>query len=238
MSPRRVRVTLRCLEEDLGIPLPATDTDLGQLDHPLVEECRRLAELAPRGQKRILAIDSPLVFRVSHGRWRGATWVDENHKLFWLLAAEQREEGSLDDAYVHFQSLHDSNNLLPKRDDYLRDRVEEGTRVLAAIKAELPDAITAARKERGADYTVLLLGQVEVVIHVKHDEGIEMVWMAVSALDAEKNVVNVRLRDLVFVVAERILGDAEWEWTAEWPIERELRWFEVARLALKDINQS
>ena len=35
-----------------------------------------------RGQKRILSIDNPLVFRVSHGRWRGASWVDEDHKLF------------------------------------------------------------------------------------------------------------------------------------------------------------
>lgn len=59
---------------------------------------------------------------------------------------------------------------------------------------------------------------------------------AVSALDSEKNVVNVPLRDLVFVVAERILGDAEWEWTVEWPIDRELRWFEVARLALREAS--
>lgn len=234
MSPRRVRVTIRCLNEDLGIPLPGSDTDLGQLDIPLVEECRRLAELAPRGQKRILSIDHPLVYRVGHGRWRGASWVDEEHKLLWLLAAEQREEGSLDDAYVHFESLHDVNRLLPTRDDYLRDRVEEGARVFATVKAELPVAIGAARDRPRADHTVLLLGQVEVVIHVKRDGAIEMVWMAVSALDTDTNVVNVRLRDLIFVVAEQILGDAEWEWTAEWPIERELRWFEVARLALRE----
>lgn len=234
MSPRRVRVTLRCLSDDLDIPLPSSDIDLGQLDHPLVEECRRLAELAPRGQKRILSIDHPLVYRVSYGRWRGASWVDEDHKLFWLLAAELREEGSLDDAYVHFESLHDANKLLPTRDDYLRDRVEDGARVLAAIKVELPGAITAAREQQGTDHTVLLLGQVEVIIQVRHDEGIEMVWMAVSARDPEGNVVNVRLRDLIFAVAERILGDAEWEWTGEWPSDRELRWFERARLALRE----
>lgn len=234
MSPRRVRVTLRCLGADLGIPLPASDTDLGQLDHPLVEECRRLAELAPRGQKRILSIDNPLVFRVSHGRWRGASWVDEDHKLFWLLAAEQREEGSLDDAYLHFESLHDSNKLLPTRDDYLRDRVEEGSRVLAAIRAELPEALDSAREGPGTDHTVLLLEQVEAVIHVQSEAGIETIWIAISALDTKGDVVNVRLRDLIFVVAEDILGDAEWEWTAEWPNDRELRWYEVARLALRE----
>jgi hypothetical protein len=236
MSPRRVRVTIRCLTDDLGIPLPRTDTDIGELDHPLLEECRRLAELAPRGQKRILSIDHPLVYRVSHGRWRGASWVDEDHKFFWLLAAEQREEGSLDDAYIHFESLHDSNKLLPTRDDYLRDRVEEGSRVLAAIKTELPQAIAQARERPGADHSVLLLDRVEVVVHVQRDDGIEMIWMAVSAMDPEAKVVNVRLRDLIFVVAEQTLGGAEWEWTTDWPIERELKWFEVARLALREVS--
>jgi len=130
--------------------------------------------------------------------------------------------------------LHDSNKLLPTRDDYLRDRVEEGSRVLAAIRAELPEALDAAREGPGTDHTVLLLEQVEAVIHVQSEAGTEMIWIAISALDTNGNVVNVRLRDLIFVVAERILGDAEWEWTAEWPTDRELRWFEVARLALRE----
>lgn len=208
---------------------------MGELDHPLVDECRRLAELAPRGQKRILSIDYPMVYRVSHGRWRGASWVDEEHQLFWLLAAEQREEGSHDDAYVHFESLHQANKLLPTRDDYLRDRVEDGTRTLAAISSELPDAIAGARDHPGTDNRVLLLDRVETVVHVQRDTSIEMVWLAVSAMDSESNIVNVRLRDLIFAVAEQVLAGAEWEWTAEWPIDRELRWFEVARLALRDM---
>lgn len=234
MSFRRVRATIRCLQEDLGIRLPGADTDLGQLNHPLVEECRRLAEVAPQGQKRILSIDFPLVFRVSHGRWRGASWVDAEHELFWLLAAEQREEGSHDDAYVHFESLHEANKLLPTRDDYLRDRVEEGTRALAAVRAELPEVFALARERLGVDHTVLLLEFVEVVVHVQIHGGIEMIWMAVSALDTDRNVVNVRLRDLIFGVAEQVLENAEWDWTAEWPLERDLKWFEVARLALQE----
>lgn len=207
---------------------------MGELDHPLVDECRRLAELAPRSQKRILSIDYPMVYRVSHGRWRGASWVDEEHKLFWLLAAEQREEGSHDDAYVHFESLHQSNKLLPTRDDYLRDRVEEGARTLAAVRSELPDAIVGARDRPGIDLSVLLLDRVEAVVHVQRDSGIEMVWLAVSALDSESNIVNPRLRDLIFAVAEQSLAEAEWEWTTEWPTNRELRWFEVACLALRE----
>lgn len=33
---------------------------------------------------------------------------------------------------------------------------------------------------------------------MQDDAAIEMVWMAVSAMDTESNIVNVRLRDLIF----------------------------------------
>jgi hypothetical protein len=36
--------------------------DLGALDQPLVAEARRVAPVAPPGQKRILAIERPLVY--------------------------------------------------------------------------------------------------------------------------------------------------------------------------------
>ena len=66
---RRVRVTLRCLQEDLGMPVPEDTVDLGELDHPLLAEARRLAPNAPQGQKRIEAIaPPPLVFRLRHGQ--------------------------------------------------------------------------------------------------------------------------------------------------------------------------
>jgi hypothetical protein len=65
----------------------------------LLGEARRLAPNAPRGQKRILSIKRPLVYRVRHGRWRGATWLEANAARFWLCAGAQREEGSGEDAY-------------------------------------------------------------------------------------------------------------------------------------------
>jgi len=58
---RRTRVTLRCLREDLEVEVPPVETDLGNLEHPLVAEARRLAPAAPRGQRRILSIEHPLV---------------------------------------------------------------------------------------------------------------------------------------------------------------------------------
>ena len=71
---RRTRVTLRCVRDDLD--LPPVKLDLGSLDYPLVAEARRVAPSAPRGQKRILSIEHPLAYRLRHGRWRGATWLE------------------------------------------------------------------------------------------------------------------------------------------------------------------
>jgi hypothetical protein len=69
-------VTLRCVREDLELNIASVDVDLGALDHPLIAEERRVASTAPRGQTRILAIEHPLVYRLRHGRWRGATWLE------------------------------------------------------------------------------------------------------------------------------------------------------------------
>jgi hypothetical protein len=48
-----------------------------------MDEARRLAPTASQGQKRILAIDHPLVYRLRHGRWRGATRLEEDAVRFW-----------------------------------------------------------------------------------------------------------------------------------------------------------
>lgn len=85
-TARRTRVTLRCLREDLGLERPPVEVDLPGLDHPLIAEARRLAPAAPRGQKRILSIEHPLVYRLRHGRWRGATWLEADDARFWFLA--------------------------------------------------------------------------------------------------------------------------------------------------------
>src|SRR5919108_972390 len=114
---RRTRVTLRCVREDLGLDIPPVEIDLGTLDHPLVAEACRVAPTAPRGQKRILAIEHPLIYRLRHGRWRGATWLEIDEGRFWLCAAAQRAAGSADDAYEHFLALHDAGQLLPDDDD-------------------------------------------------------------------------------------------------------------------------
>jgi len=107
---RRARPTIRCVIEDLGLELPGLDTDLGELDDAWIAELRRIAATSPTGQKRILAIDHPLVYRLRVSSERGATWVDEDG-VVWLCAVRRREEGSDDDAFAWFAELHQDGRL-------------------------------------------------------------------------------------------------------------------------------
>ena len=73
---RRARPTIRCLTEDLGLELPGLRVDLGEIDDSWMDELRRIAPISPQGQKRVLSIAHPLVFRLRVSSFRGATWVD------------------------------------------------------------------------------------------------------------------------------------------------------------------
>lgn len=233
MLERRVRVTIRCLVYDLGISLPGPETDLGGTDHPVVEEVRRIAPTSPDGQKRIQAIEHPPVFRVRHGRWRGATWVEEVPGLVWLLAAALREEGSGDDAFEVFEGLHVAGTLLPTEEDRLRDRLEEITRFVAEVRRDATEGLAEARRRPGQEIAWILADRVQVLIFLTRGEGYDELWLAVPLRDLPGAVLGERLHNAIFVTFEEAAGAAEWEHRdrSEWPTRR-LQWFETAHLYL------
>ena len=79
---------------------------MGDLEGAWLEELRRIAPVSPQGQKRILAIVQPVVYRLRVGSFRGATWIDEGNGIVWLCAVHRREQDSDDDAYAWFADLH------------------------------------------------------------------------------------------------------------------------------------
>jgi hypothetical protein len=151
-ASRRARPTIRCLVGDLGLELPDLHVDLSEIEHPFLEEVRRLAPTSPQGQKRILAIDHPLVYRTRVSDYRGATWADWERGIVWLCAARRRDEGSEDDAYRYFARLHEQGNLLPTDDDYLRHRAESVIRLQRSLTAELLGLIDQALATPETEY--------------------------------------------------------------------------------------
>lgn len=230
-SPHRTRVTLRCLREDLKVDLPPVDVDLGSLDHPLLGAARRVAPTAPRGQKRILSIERPLVYRLRHGRWRGATWLETDAARFWLCAGALREDGSGEDAYEIFAGLHQAERLLPAEDDRLRDELERNARIIDAAAGEIPSILASAFGQRDRDITARFGGLIEARLHVT--TAGEEVWVAIATQATDGRFVDERLRDVLFGLVLEAAEAALWEPRADWPSD-ELAWFETARLGLRE----
>jgi hypothetical protein len=212
------------------VEVPPVEIDLGSLNHPLITEARRLAPAAPRGQKRILSIERPLVYRLRHGRWRGATWLEADAARFWLCAGAQREEGSGGDAYELFSALHRTGRLLPDDDDRLRHELERNARIIDDAADSIPSALTGAFAHRDRDVTACFGGLVDSRVHVTAPG--EEVWIAIATQATDGRFVEERLRDVLFGL---VLDAAEaelWEPRADWP-SGELAWFEIARLGLR-----
>jgi hypothetical protein len=70
----RVRPTLRCLREDLDIPVGPVDRPLDEIDHPLIAKAQEQFADPRTPHERIAAVDDQVLFKVKVGRWRGAIW--------------------------------------------------------------------------------------------------------------------------------------------------------------------
>lgn len=239
MSPsRRARPTIRCLVDDLDIELPDLDVDLGDVEHPLWEEHRRVTPDSPTGQKRILSIEHPLVYRIRVSSHRGATWVDdrviddEARVIVWLCGAHGREAGSDDDAYVYFADLHASGALLPDDDDLLRDKAEAALRLYRGLRSELLALLDVAISEKGTEKRANLGEWLPCRILVRDDDGVEEIWCALSARGSDGGFVKEELRDLLFAALEAHVAPALFETRNDWPTG-DVEWFEVVRLGMR-----
>jgi hypothetical protein len=87
-----VRPTVRCLREDLGLPLPPARVPLDEIDHPLLRKAEEQFAAEDTPHERIRAIDDVVLFKVKTGRWRGAVYRDdpEAEVKEWLVAGGTR----------------------------------------------------------------------------------------------------------------------------------------------------
>lgn len=140
--------TLRCLREDLDLPVPPASTPLDEIDHPLLNKAGEQFADCDTPHERIRAIDDVVLFKAKIGRWRGAVFTDQPDAEIrdWLVAAGTREDGSKDDFYAilhaqartarqRYNAEHDTplttdtyvGSLLPGQDDHDRYLLEAGT---------------------------------------------------------------------------------------------------------------
>jgi hypothetical protein len=71
-----VRPTLRCLRDDLRLPLPTAHVPLDEFDHPVLRKAGEQFAAPDTPHKRIVSVDDVVLFKVKTGRWRGAVFCD------------------------------------------------------------------------------------------------------------------------------------------------------------------
>ncbi|MEW1721660.1 hypothetical protein [Streptomyces sp. NPDC093109] len=82
---RPARPTLRCLRDDLDLPVPAVTVPLAEIGHPLLAKAAEQFSGEDSKHERIRSVDDQVLFKVKVQRWRGAVWIDAD--LPWLVAA-------------------------------------------------------------------------------------------------------------------------------------------------------
>lgn len=144
-----VRPTIRCLTEDLQIPLPAVDAPLHLIEHPLVKRAQLIPQQAAGGSiERIKAISDRwwLKVKIRGSGWRGAVTEGDNvpqgledpcGEYWWIGAAGKRDEDSKHDFYNTVASPLNSDWMLPKQQDAVRIRVERAYADVVAIRARI-----------------------------------------------------------------------------------------------------
>ena len=228
---RRARPTIRCLVEDLGLELPELAVDLGEIDHPWLAELRRIAPTSPTGQKRILSIAHPVVYRLRVSTERGATWIDDDG-VVWLCAVRRREDGSDSDAFAWFAQLHASDRLLPTDDDHLRDQAEEVLRLHRRLTSDLFELVDRALADRGTECATDLDGWLPARVLVIQGGGVEEIWCGICVRATDGAFIRPVLRDVLFASLEAHVSPAVFEARDDWPTG-DIAWYESVRLGLR-----
>lgn len=122
MRSPHLRVTARCLREDLGLDASSyagRDARYYCAEHEILRVFVTKREGAPAVGEQVKGIE-PFGRYISlhHGRWRGLTVWDPAHDVCWLVAFSETHAAHEDrDAYNYFMQLG-GDKLLPTADDY------------------------------------------------------------------------------------------------------------------------
>lgn len=160
-----LRVTRRCLMDDLGLPGTAVYIPLSDLavQKAIVKAFLGQRGQNPVGQETVTELKSRIVAWTLHGgEDRGATWYDKAGNVVWLLASRFHRSGERDDAYPYFRSLDRAGNLLPTEQDYLDLEKSRNPDFAKILLCEPPALIERALAAPGVIYPGRIAGRLRV----------------------------------------------------------------------------
>lgn len=180
-TPAALRVTVRCLVEDLGLSPNDAERLVTDVEHELVRKFLQLRSQDPRGTEKVQPLENASeVYTLHAGRWRGATWHDRTNGVVWLLAGGYHRSSERDDVYPRFKALDATGRLAPTKEDYeLLFRLQEHTFAEAVVQ-EAGGLMEEARAATPGEVRRVLGGTVTVSLAVEPSGDMEIVYLAVS----------------------------------------------------------
>lgn len=159
-TPHHLRITRRCLVEDLGFSsddlerpldeLAATDSDAGRFIRTFIE--KRGPDPVDEDSIEGLATGRIPMQPLRRGeRIRGLTWHDRNANVVWLVAAHfAHRSGERSDSYAYFRGLR-ADQLLPEELDYMLFREQQAIQAADAILDLIDPALRSALADPGTE---------------------------------------------------------------------------------------
>lgn len=207
-----LRITRRCLEEDLGLA-PGTPFEAARgLDIVKAFMAKRAAD--PRSAKTVgppAGADS--FFHLGRGHdHRGATWYDEVENVVWLCGYGRHRSGDPDDVFQRFPELIAAGRLKPTEDDYTALFEDHGHRFAETVEQDAAALLERARAVPEVEHRAVLGGDVRAGVVVEVVETLEELHVAFSVARLDHVRPAVILRAIL-----PDAGFAEWELTATFP---------------------
>ncbi len=102
---------------------------------------------------------------------RGATWYDAQDEIVWLCAFRRHRSGSSDDSFQYFPELDAEDRLLPEKGDLRAAYEDEGRRLIAALRIEIPELLEQARASPETEVRALLADRIPVSVEIVRGTG-------------------------------------------------------------------
>jgi hypothetical protein len=151
-----LRITRRCLEEDLGED--PDECEFGDLceTHPIVHAFReRRSKVTGGGDTVGPAAGEWTIFTLRQGSdHRGATWYDAKSGVVWLLAAGHHRSGQPDDAFQRFRELLAEEAIYPLENDLEDFYSDRGDEFVERARVAVPTLLAEAQADPGSEFAV------------------------------------------------------------------------------------
>lgn len=206
-----LRVTRRCVSEDLGHEPDATFAEL--LAYDIVQAFCAERHNKVRGSNTVgpaAGAKTATVLRRGNDH-RGATWYDESENVVWLCGYARHRSGEPDDAFPYFQSLIVADRLLPDEDDDVALIEDRADRFALVVGPESEALLAEARNDPGVEKRALIgtTQPVGLLVHV-----VETLEETFVALTGTSDIAQIQVL-LVALYPTRAFED--WEYADALP---------------------